>query len=89
MIPTIQHRVDFPCTRQEREVLFRVGYVEELEQGRHSDARNTAINACTYPWSVESEEVGLCGPASVRSIKRLVQCSRKPLSSAAPPWSHR
>jgi transposase InsO family protein len=28
-------------------------------------------------------------PPSVRSVKRLVQFSRKPLSSAAPPWSYR
>jgi hypothetical protein len=39
--------------------------------------------------SVESEEVGRESPASVRSIKRRVQFSRTPLSSAAPPWSHR
>jgi hypothetical protein len=39
--------------------------------------------------SVEPEEVGRESPASVRSIKRLVQFSRKPLSSAASPWSHR
>jgi hypothetical protein len=38
---------------------------------------------------VESEEVEHGGPASVRSVKRLVRFSRKPLSSAAPPWSHR
>ena len=40
-------------------------------------------------FGVESEEVGQCGPPSVRSIKRLVQFSRKPLSSAAPLWNHR
>jgi hypothetical protein len=33
---------------------------------------------------VESEEAGLHSPTSVRSIKRLVRFSRKPLSSAAP-----
>jgi len=43
----------------------------------------------TIAGSVESEEVGLKGPASVRSLKRLVQFSRQPLSAAAPPWSHR
>ena len=41
------------------------------------------------PPSVESEEVGCCHPASVRSFKRLVQFSRKPLSSTAPSRSHR
>jgi hypothetical protein len=41
------------------------------------------------PPSVESEEVGCCHPASVRSFKRLVQFSRKPLSLPAPSWSHR
>src|SRR5215467_13164894 len=39
--------------------------------------------------TVESEEVGRSGPLSVRSIKRLVQFSRKPLSCAAPAWHHR
>ena len=39
--------------------------------------------------TVESEEVGRSGPPSVRSIKRLVQFSRKPLSCAAPSWHHR
>jgi hypothetical protein len=38
--------------------------------------------------TVESEEVGLECPASVRSFKRLVQFSRKPLSSAAPLRNH-
>jgi hypothetical protein len=41
------------------------------------------------PPSVESEEVGRYHPASVRSLKRLVQFSRKPLSLAAPARSQR
>ena len=41
------------------------------------------------PPTVESKVVGRSSPPTVRSIKRLVQFSRKPLSSAAPPWSHR
>ena len=34
--------------------------------------------------SVESKVVGPIGPSTVRSIKRLVRFSRKPLSSVAP-----
>jgi hypothetical protein len=34
---------------------------------------------------VESKVVGRGSPPTVRSLKRLVQFSRKPLSSAAPP----
>jgi hypothetical protein len=45
MIPTIRHWVDCPCTRQEQEALFRLGHVEDLELGGHSDGRSTAINA--------------------------------------------
>ena len=36
------------------------------------------------PRSVESKVVGPIGPSTVRSIKRLVRFSRKPLSSVAP-----
>ena len=39
MIPTIWHRLDFPCTRQAQEALSLVGHVEDRKQGRHSDRR--------------------------------------------------
>ena len=39
--------------------------------------------------AVESKGVGRGSPATVRSITRLGPCSRKPLSSAAPPGRHR
>lgn len=47
--------------------------------------------AITYPFVfiVESEEVERYRPASVRSVKRLVQFSRKPLSLTAPIGNYR
>jgi len=52
-----------------------------------SSSLRTSPGVCVAP-PVESEEVELCGPASVRSIKRLVQFSASRFSSAAPLWSH-
>ena len=65
----------------------------EIHQGQDSYWTSTT----SLPWrpsprtqlsrapSVESKVVGRGSPPTVRSIKRLVQFSRKPLSSAAPP----
>ena len=58
-----------------------------LRRGGHPSALSSLFGPSLGPGrgrAVESEEVERCRPASVRSVKRLVQFSRKPLSLTAP-----
>jgi hypothetical protein len=62
MKSTIQYRVDSPRTRQEQEVLLRVGHVEDLDQGRHSDGRSTATKAFQPPSELRRTSVPISTP---------------------------
>jgi hypothetical protein len=50
LVLSTRHPVDFLCTRQELEALFRYANEHDVDKGRHYEARSAATNVWSHYW---------------------------------------
>jgi hypothetical protein len=60
---TIRHAVDFACTPQTLQAIFRCAREQDVERGEHDNTCSAAINVWSYHWAhpatrEESETIG-------------------------------